>query len=244
MAVSCREVTKAFGAGDSKVLALRGVDLDIRFGEMTLMVGPSGCGKTTLLSIVAGILELTSGDVCVLGESIPEMSGSEKTRFRGQNIGFVFQQYNLLPALTAAKNAAVPLVIAGVSKRAAIARAAELLETIGMGHRVNSLPAQMSGGEQQRVAIARALIHQPRLVVCDEPTSALDAQTGQTIMELLRRTAVQADRAVVVVTHDSRIFRFADRIAYLNDGRVERIEANVRQDGGQPNSSRAAPSLI
>jgi putative ABC transport system ATP-binding protein len=231
MAVNCRGVTKDFGQGDSKVSALRGVDLDLRPGELTLMVGPSGCGKTTLLSIIAGILEPTTGEVCVLGESLLRMSGAEKIRFRSKHVGFVFQQYNLLPALTAAKNVAVPLVIAGVPKRECIARAIDLLGTMGMAHRVNSLPSQMSGGEQQRVAIARALIHQPSLVVCDEPTAALDAHTGQIIMELLRRIAVQPDRAVAVVTHDSRVFRFADRIAYLNDGRVEQVTANVERDG-------------
>ena len=144
--------------------------------------------------------------------------------FRARNIGFVFQQYNLLPALTAAENAAVPLIIAGRPRREAVRKAAELLEQVGIGDRAHALPSHLSGGQQQRVAIARALIHEPRLLVCDEPTAALDAHLGQTVMELLRRVAVQPDRAVIVVTHDNRVFGFGDRIVHMSDGRVERVE--------------------
>lgn len=225
LAVTCRGVTKEFGTGDFRVMALRGVDLEIYTGEMTLLVGPSGCGKTTLLSVIAGILEPTSGDVSVFGVGLSQLSGRRKVRFRAENIGFIFQQYNLLPALSGAENAAVPLVIGGESKRIAVAKAAELLAMMGMGHRARALPANLSGGEQQRVAIARALVHKPRLLVCDEPTSNLDAQTGHTIMELLRQVAVQPGRAVMVVTHDNRVFEFGDRIAYMNDGRIVRVEA-------------------
>jgi putative ABC transport system ATP-binding protein len=223
-AVSCRGVTKVFGQGDAKVWALRGVDLDVYAGEMTLLVGPSGCGKTTLLSVIAGILDPTAGELAVLGENLVRMPGRAKVRFRGENIGFVFQQFNLLPALSAAENTAVPLVIAGASKRAAVAKARTLLGLMGMADRADALPAQLSGGQQQRVAIARALVHEPRLLVCDEPTSSLDAQTGQTIMELLRTVAVQPGRAVIVVTHDARVFKYGDRIAHMNDGRIERVE--------------------
>jgi putative ABC transport system ATP-binding protein len=141
--------------------------------------------------------------------------------FRGRNIGFVFQQFNLLPSLTAAENAAVPLLIAGQPRRQAVAQAADLLTQMGMGRRLNGFPAQLSGGEQQRVAIARALVHEPRLLVCDEPTSALDAATGHSIMELLRQHGVHPGRAVLVVTHDSRAFEFGDRIVKMNDGRIE-----------------------
>ncbi len=223
-AVCCRGVTKEFGSGEGRVLALRGVDVEVPVGEMTLLVGPSGCGKTTLISVIAGLLEPTRGTVAVLGTELTRLSGRAKVNFRGKNIGFVFQQYNLLPALTAAENAAVPLVIAGVPRRRAVARAEEILAALGLGDRTNSLPAQLSGGQQQRVAIARALVHDPRLLVCDEPTAALDAQTGQTVMGLLRRVAVQPDRAVIVVTHDSRVYRFGDRIIAMNDGRIERVE--------------------
>ncbi|HMF11327.1 MAG TPA: ABC transporter ATP-binding protein, partial [Gemmataceae bacterium] len=160
-AVICRGVTKEFGTADARVLALRGVDMDVRPGELTLLVGPSGCGKTTLISIVAGLLDPTAGQVSVLGEDLTRMNGS-KVEFRRRNIGFVFQQYNLLPALTAAENAAVPLLIAGRPRGEAIDKATKLLGTLGLEERARALPSQLSGGQQQRVAIARALIHEPR----------------------------------------------------------------------------------
>jgi putative ABC transport system ATP-binding protein len=143
---------------------------------------------------------------------------------RGRNIGFVFQQYNLLPALTAAENAAIPLIIAGQPRLRAIARAREALAAVGMTPRADARPNQLSGGQQQRVAIARALVHEPRLLVCDEPTAALDAHSGQTVMELLRHVALQSNRAVLVVTHDNRVFNYGDRIVHMSDGRVENIE--------------------
>jgi putative ABC transport system ATP-binding protein len=227
LAVSCRSVTKEFGQGDSRTLSLRGVDLDVQPGEITLLVGPSGCGKTTLISVVAGILEPTAGTVSVLGAELTRMSGAEKVRFRGANVGFVFQQYNLLPSLTAAENAAVPLLIAGTPRRQALARARALLVELGLENRADALPSQMSGGQQQRVAIARALVHEPRLLVCDEPTAALDAQAGHAVMELLRRIALQPNRAVIVVTHDSRAFSFGDRIVHMEDGRIVSVEVGA-----------------
>jgi putative ABC transport system ATP-binding protein len=223
-AVICRGVTKDFGEGDARVQALRGVDVDVFAGEMTLLVGESGCGKTTLISIVAGLLDPTAGDVTVLGESLRRLRGRQLVRFRGQHIGFVFQQYNLLPALTAAENAAVPLIIAGLKRGAAVAKASEILAAVGLGAKVNALPSQLSGGQQQRVAIARALVHEPKLLVCDEPTAALDAHSGQTVMQLLRRVAVQPGRAVIVVTHDNRVFGFGDRIVHMSDGVVDKVE--------------------
>lgn len=226
VAVECRGVTKVFGRGESSVQALRGIDLAIPPGEMTLLVGPSGCGKTTLISIIAGLLEPTAGEVTVLGTNLTQLSGRRKVQFRGQNIGFVFQQYNLLPALTSAENAAVPLLIAGHSRAEAVARAAETLESVGLRPKVGVLPGELSGGQQQRVAIARALVHEPRLLVCDEPTAALDAHSGRTVMELLRQVAVQAGRAVIVVTHDSRVYDFGDRIVTMSDGAIERVDEN------------------
>lgn len=220
LAVTCRGVTKEFGSGEASVLALRGIDLEVAHGQLTLLVGPSGCGKTTLLSVVAGILEPTAGVVTVLDVNLAQLGGRPRVEFRGRNIGFVFQQFNLLPSLSAAENAAVPLLIAGRQRRQAVQRASDLLHQLGMGRRSNAFPAQLSGGEQQRVAIARALVHEPRLLICDEPTSALDAQTGRSIMELLRRHGVQPERAVLVVTHDSRAFEFSDRVVHMNDGRI------------------------
>jgi putative ABC transport system ATP-binding protein len=151
------------------------------------------------------------------------MRGTRKVRFRGQNIGFVFQQYNLLPSLNAAENAAIPLIIAGVPRHKAVARAADVLVDVGLKDKIHSLPSQLSGGQQQRVAIARALVHEPKLLICDEPTAALDARSGQTVMELIKRVAVQPNRSVIVVTHDSRVYRFGDRMVEMVDGRVDRV---------------------
>lgn len=227
-AIRLTGVVKEFGAGDAKVKALRGIDLALPYGELILLVGPSGCGKTTLISVVAGLLDATAGEVEVLGRNLTRMSGGRKVRFRGENIGFVFQQYNLLPALTAAENAAVPLLIGGWPRAKAVAKAAELLEAVGLKDRLKSLPSQLSGGQQQRVAIARALVHGPRLLVCDEPTAALDAASGRTVMGLIREVAVQSDRAVVVVTHDSRVYDFGDRIVSMSDGAIESVEAGTK----------------
>jgi putative ABC transport system ATP-binding protein len=219
-AVSCKGVTKEFGANGTRTLALRGVDLEVYDGQLTLLVGPSGCGKTTLISMIAGLLNPTQGSVAVLGTELSKLSGRRLVEFRAKNIGFVFQQYNLLPALSAAENAAVPLIITGWPRARAIARARAMLATVGLSHRADNFPSQLSGGEQQRVAIARALINEPRLLVCDEPTSALDARSGQTVMELIKEVAVQPGRAVIVVTHDSRVYGFGDRIVEMTDGRI------------------------
>jgi putative ABC transport system ATP-binding protein len=220
LAVVCRGVTKDFGRGEARVQALRGVNVEIPTNEMTLLVGESGCGKTTLISIIAGLLEPTAGEVEVFGVALQKLRSGKLIRFRGENIGFVFQQYNLLPSLTAAENAAVPLLIAGEGRRAAVQKAADMLNNVGMGGKIRALPSELSGGQQQRIAIARALVHRPRLLVCDEPTAALDARSGQTVMQLLHRVAVQPGRSVIVVTHDSRVFRYGNRILHMSDGRI------------------------
>jgi putative ABC transport system ATP-binding protein len=225
LAVRCRGLYKEFGDGDSRVQVLRGVDLSVALGEMAFLVGPSGSGKTTLLSVIAGLLDKTSGDLQVLGQRMDGLSPQAQVRFRRRHLGFVFQQYHLLPALTAAENAAVPLLAAGIERHQAFARARDLLDALGMGPRSHSLPSHLSGGEQQRVAIARALIHEPYLVLCDEPTAALDAETGQEVMALLCDIARRPDRSVLVVTHDNRIFEFADRIAFMDDGLITGVKA-------------------
>ena len=241
LAVRCRGVTKVYGRGDSSVKALRGVDLDIALGELFMLIGPSGCGKTTLISVVAGILDVTEGAVSVLGEDLVRLRGRARTRFRGRNVGFVFQQFNLLPALSAAENVAVPLMLNGVGRAAAVRRGREMLGRVGLGERTKSLPSQLSGGQQQRVAIARALVHEPKLIVCDEPTSALDHETGHRVMELMREVAVGPDRTLVIVTHDARIFEFADRIARMDDGHIDQVvtdHADLRP--GAASASRTA----
>jgi len=225
-AVVCNQVLKSFGAGEDEVKVLRGVDLTVPLGEMTFLVGPSGCGKTTLLSVIAGLLNPTGGDLHVLGTALHQLKSSKAVEFRRENLGFVFQQFNLLPALTAAENAAVPLLAANWPLKKAVEKAKTLLDELGLGSRVNARPNQLSGVQQQRVAFARALIHDPKLIVCDEPTSALDEHTGHYVMELLRKIAVRPERAVLVVTHDNRIYNFADRIAHMNDGLVTHVEQN------------------
>jgi putative ABC transport system ATP-binding protein len=229
LAVVCRQVSKEFGSGDTKVQALRDVNMDVRYGEMTLLVGPSGCGKTTLISVICGLLDVSSGDVFVLGQQLSKMGGGRKTRFRSENVGFVFQQYNLLPALTTVENVSVPLIIAGWHRKKAFEKAAEILVEVGLSDKLKMFPNQLSGGQQQRVAIARALVHDPRLLVCDEPTAALDGKSGQTVMELLKRVGRRPDRAVVVVTHDNRVFRFGDRIITMSDGTVESVKENTSE---------------
>jgi putative ABC transport system ATP-binding protein len=219
-AVQLQGVTKSYGTGDAKVTALRGVDLEVRAGELMMLVGPSGCGKTTLISVIAGILDQDDGQCLVFGEDLNGMRDRDRVRYRGRNIGFVFQAFNLIPTLTAAENVAVPLLILGTPRREAIRTATEALHRVGIGDRGHSLPSELSGGQQQRVAIARSLVHRPRLIVCDEPTSALDHQTGHKVLELLREVALADGRSLIIVTHDPRIFSFADRIAKMDDGRI------------------------
>ncbi|MCI0537535.1 MAG: ABC transporter ATP-binding protein [Verrucomicrobiales bacterium] len=225
IAIATRDLRKRFGNGGG-VEALRRVNFEARLGELTFIVGPSGCGKTTLLSVITGLLDPTEGEVELFGQHPNQLSAKDQILFRRANIGFVFQQYNLLPALTAAENAAVPLLAAGMRRRDAVARAKSLLDELGLGGRRDALPRELSGGEQQRVAIARALVHEPRLVVCDEPTAALDHQTGEAVMKLVAAKAVHPNRAAIVVTHDARVFQYADVIAHMDDGRIVRTERN------------------
>ena len=225
-AVRLRGVTKTYGEGETLTLALRGVDLDVHPGEITFLVGPSGCGKTTVITAIAGMLTPDGGGISVFGHDIRAMPQRDLTRFRGESTGFIFQQFNLLPALTAAENASVPLLIAGRPAMEATKAAAKLLEQLDLGPHLNKLPSQLSGGQQQRVAIARALVHQPRLVLCDEPTASLDAEAGLAVIRLLREVALAPDRAVIVVTHDDRIFPYADRIARMADGRIVGVDTN------------------
>ncbi len=219
-AVTLNAINKDFPLGDTDIRVLFDVSATLRMGELTMIVGPSGCGKTTLISILSGILSFTSGEVELLGQPLSKLRGRQKVLLRRSQIGFIFQQYNLLPALTAAENAAMPLLAAGMAFKDAVTEARIALEKIGMEGQTEKLPRQLSGGQQQRVAIARALVHNPKLIVCDEPTAALDAKTGHAVMEILRSIANTSDRAVLIVTHDNRIYHFADRILEMSDGRI------------------------
>ena len=223
-AVQCRGVVKEFGTVQARIRVLRGIDLEIVAGETTFLVGPSGCGKTTLISVIAGLLRTNEGTVSLFGENTSQMRGGALVHFRAIHLGFVFQQFNLLPALNAAENAAVPLVVQGMSLSKAVRKSSKLLERLEMGKHKNKYPNQLSGGQQQRVAIARALVHNPRLVICDEPTASLDAQTGHAVMSMLQELASAPERAVIVVTHDSRIYSFADRIATMSDGQITSVK--------------------
>ncbi|MCC7375488.1 MAG: ABC transporter ATP-binding protein [Verrucomicrobiales bacterium] len=223
MAVHVRGVDKTFGRGEAAVQALKGVHFDARQGELLMIVGPSGCGKTTLLSVIAGTLEFDTGQVDVFGSALHSLKPAEITAFRRRNIGFIFQSFNLVPTLNALENVSIPLLINGLGRKAAETRARQMLEKVGLAGREKDTPLQLSGGQQQRVAIARALVHEPRLVICDEPTSALDRDNGRRVMELMREVARAPGRCVIVVTHDNRIFKFADRMTEMDDGRVARV---------------------
>ena len=231
LVVDVRAVEKNFGEGANRIHVLKQVDFQARTGEITMLVGPSGCGKTTLLSAIAGTLKIESGEINVFGNSLEKMSGGALTRFRAKNIGFIFQQFNLIPTLTVAENVGVPLLIQGLSSGKALKCAREILDRVGLGERWKERPNKLSGGQQQRVAIARALVHEPSLVICDEPTAALDAQNGEIVLDLFRQVARSPDRAVIIVTHDNRIFSYADRIARMDDGEIIEVK---EQDQKQP----------
>lgn len=229
LAVRCQNVVKVYDTGGQKVTALNGINLDIIAGQLMMLVGPSGCGKTTLISVIAGILDQDEGLCELFGENLLAMRSKDKLNFRAKNIGFVFQAFNLLPSLNAAENVSIPLIINGMKRAEAERKAITLLEQVGLGARWKSLPSQLSGGQQQRVAIARALVHNPRLIVCDEPTSALDHETGRNVMKLLKDVALHKDRTLVIVTHDARIFDFADRIAEMDDGHIVEVKGSKEQ---------------
>jgi putative ABC transport system ATP-binding protein len=212
-----------FGDGETKVTALKQADFEANRGELIMLVGPSGCGKTTLLSVIAGTLTPQTGTVEVFGQRLDGLSQEELTSFRRKHLGFVFQSFNLIPTLTVLENVMVPLLIQGASQDVAVAKARAMLEKVGLKGREDGRPNALSGGQQQRVAIARALVHEPSLLICDEPTSALDKDTGAQIMQMVRDLSRSPERCVVVVTHDHRIFRFADRIAEMEDGRIRRV---------------------
>jgi putative ABC transport system ATP-binding protein len=217
-AIVARGIEMIYQSGAERFRALKNIDLDVKRGDIQLLMGPSGSGKTTLLSILAGILTPTAGSVSLLGEEIFKLSGSKLAHFRLQNIGFIFQGFNLFPALTAIENVEVALNLKGIRRGAAHQQALDLLDQVGLLQQAKRHPQDLSGGQKQRVAIARALAGNPRLIMADEPTAALDSHNGHAVIDLLRNLAKEKGRTVLIVTHDPRIIDVADSVAYLEDG--------------------------
>lgn len=209
-----------YHSGNQAFKVLKGIDLQVLSGDIELLMGPSGSGKTTLLSILGGILTPTSGEVYLLGQEITRLSRHKLSRFRLENLGFIFQGFNLFPALTATENVQTALNLKGIRGRAATQQAHKLLEQVELGDKADSLPRDLSGGQKQRVAIARALAGQPQLILADEPTAALDSQRGRAVIELLRKLAKDEGCTVVMVTHDARIIDIADQVVHVEDGMI------------------------
>jgi putative ABC transport system ATP-binding protein len=235
-------ITKVLGTAPNDVKVLKGIDLQLHTGELTLLLGPSGSGKTTLLSILGCILSPTEGRLSVSGFDTDDMSKEELADLRRKHVGFVFQSYNLVPTLTAVENVMLALDLRDLSGPDAYDYAVDALEAVGLGHRINAMPSKMSGGEKQRVSIARSLAGSPSVILADEPTAALDAKNGMAVMELLARVAQDTGRAVLAVTHDHRTLQFADRIITIDDGRIAGSE-RPKLAGAELRGSGAAASL-
>jgi len=232
LAVLTQGLTRHYRIGEGTVEALAGVDLRVRHGEFVAVAGVSGSGKSTLLHLVGGLDRPTDGQVWVDGVELGSAGEAELTHHRRRRVGFIFQTFNLLPRLTALENATLPLMFAGVPRREREAQARALLEQVGLGHRLDHYPTQLSGGEQQRVAIARALVHDPAVILADEPTGNLDTQTGAGILTLLRQLNRERGVTVLLVTHDPAAAGVADRVIHLRDGRVERVEESEQRSKG------------
>ncbi len=219
-AVEATAVTKTYGSGNVAYQALRGVDFSVEQGEFVMLSGPSGSGKTTLLSILGCVLHATSGQVKLFGKDVSNVPESQLPDLRLEHIGFVFQGHNLIASLNAQDNVALMLELRGQPRKTAVAEAQKLLDSVGLGDKLASKPGDLSGGQRQRVAIARALAGSPPLILADEPTASLDAQAGQTVTQMLKTLTKQSGKTVIVVTHDNRIYHFADRIVNIEDGHI------------------------
>jgi putative ABC transport system ATP-binding protein len=229
--VEAVDVTKLLGSGAGEVQALRGVTLSLEGGQLALLMGPSGSGKTTLLSVLGCMLSPTRGTVKVLGNPTDGLDSEQLARLRRENIGFIFQSYHLFPTLNACDNVRVALDVRGERSAAAVTKAEQALDAVGLAHKAGALPRELSGGEQQRVAIARALVGKPSVILADEPTGALDSENGRAILKLLAQFAKDPSRGVLVVTHDPRILPFADRIVHIEDGRIIKDERGANVEG-------------
>ena len=229
-AIKAAGLTKWFGEGGARTTALRDVNLEADFGEMVYIVGPSGSGKTTLLSVISGILRPNSGRVQVEGVDIWDLDDDRLAEFRLHKIGFVFQDYHLFPRLTTAENVAIPLILKRTDWDESVKEAAQYLAVVGLKDRADLPPVKLSGGEQQRVAIARAMAGQPDILIMDEPTASLDGDTGRAIVSFVRANVLNGQRCIVIVTHDSRIYEFADRILDMEDGRLTGIEKKNHEE--------------
>lgn len=226
-AISAHELTKWFGEGDLKTFAVRQVSFEAYFGEILFIVGPSGSGKTTLLSMISGVLRPNSGTVAIDGVDIWRMAPDQIAEFRLNKVGFVFQDYHLFPRLTTVENVAIPLILKKQDWDESIQEATRYLEIVGLQNKAELPPMKLSGGEQQRVALARALVSQPDLMIFDEPTASLDGETGRRIMDFVKNNILTDQRCILIVTHDSRIFEYADKIMKIEDGRVVGIQKGV-----------------
>jgi putative ABC transport system ATP-binding protein len=227
VAIQAKGLDKWFGEGETKTSALKGVELETYFGEMLYIVGPSGSGKTTLLSVLSGILKPNAGCVLVEDIDIWKLDADKLANFRLSKIGFVFQDFHLFPRLTTAENAAIPLILKKKDWKESICEAIKYLEIVGLKGRADLPPVKLSGGEQQRVAIARAMVSQPDILIMDEPTASLDGDTGNSILKFVHQNILNANRCIVVVTHDSRIYEFATRILHMEDGRLTGTEKST-----------------
>ena len=223
LAIRADELVKWFGEGEAKTLAVRGVSFEAYFGEMLYIEGPSGSGKTTLLSMISGILRPNSGSVTVEDKDIWSLTSDQIADFRLNKVGFVFQDYHLFPRLTTAENVAIPLILKKVDWDESIKMSLQYLEIVGLKDRAQLTPTKLSGGEQQRVAIARAIVSSPDILIFDEPTASLDGDTGRRIVDFVKKNILNEKRCILIVTHDSRIFEYADRIMKMEDGKITGI---------------------
>jgi len=230
LAVKADGLTKWFGEGETKTTAVNGVSFEAEFGEMFYIEGPSGSGKTTLLSLISGILRPNSGSVQVEEKDIWNMTGDQLADFRLNKVGFVFQDYHLFPRLTTAENVAIPLILKRRDWNESMDKALEYLDIVGIKNRAHLPPVKLSGGEQQRVAIARAIASSPDILIFDEPTASLDGDTGRRIVDFVKKNIMNENRCIIIVTHDSRIFEYADRIMKMEDGRIIGIEKGGQRE--------------